>query len=97
MGSSLKGWPSMRTVTVTKYNSDQSTTVEIEGDECPACAALVKYGCPAGIIFLACEGELYRCKVFSLGPVRFTYCKKVSQEEAERELMQCQDQADIST
>lgn len=43
--------------------------MDVEDGDCPACAAVREGGCGDGIIFLECDGTLYRCDVseWSLG------------------------------
>jgi hypothetical protein len=57
---------------VRKVRSTEEVTVEVEDGECPACAAIREGGCDSGVIFLECDGVVYRCEVMSLPGFRVT-------------------------
>jgi hypothetical protein len=76
----------MKTVEVRKYKSDQKLAITLLDDECPACEAIHVGGCGEGLIFLECEGILYRCYVVRLLGMLAISCTQTTGEKADEEL-----------
>lgn len=60
--------------------------MDVEEWECPACEAIREGGCGSGLIFLECDGKLYRCVVSDIGRLAVVTCEVVTAEAADDEL-----------
>lgn len=76
----------MPVVTVTKYKSTETQSLEIEDGDCPACEAIRRFGCGDGVVFLVCDGKIYRCDVGGVFKFGYVLCAETTFDSADREL-----------